>query len=1012
MNLTVFGVRTFPRALRFGVRLLAAAPPLAFGIVTLAVFWNDLFKGVVYYGGDTSAFYYPLTIWYAAQLHSGQLPLWLPHIFGGYPLFADGEVGMLYPLQVVAFGLLPADLAFAWLRPLHFWLAGLFTYWLGRLIGLHRFGALLAGLTFGYGSFLVSHLQHENIIRSAIWLPLALGLLEMALRRTGRRRLFWLLACGVVVGVQMLGVHIQPVLLSMVALGAYALVGPLAGIPPSPHPIRHLAGRLAALVVVTATGLGLAAVQLLPLYQLWERSVRPGLAGYEFSTSYSVPPMELIGLLLPYLFRPDQTSYWGLWTPIESTIYLGVAPLLLALVAVAYLRSRAVLFFGLLAGASLVLALGDYLPVKLYSLISSLPGFSYLRVPARFSMLFVLAGAMLAGFGADWLASRAFNWRRRHSPAPRVRRLMALAAAFALGAFALGALFLLLRDWLSQDPGGTRRVIEAYYLSLRRGEWPLSSSTVYAGVLRSIDLANPRTQGGLVLMIAASALLLSRGMRLVPRRAWQAGVLALVGLDLVTFAHGFNPQKPIGALNSTHPAVQFLLERNGLHRVFVEPALYGQFNPNQFARWGIDFAGGYSSLEPVRATEYWWSIVRQDNVLLDLFNVRYVVAPRATSGLLSFDGTRYHSADRLLRGATGNPSGSETFHFEPWRTESISVVAAGEGLSDVPHGEPVAEITLGGPDGQRRVMLRAGIEVGDRTAPQLGPSAPGRSPDPTIVWVGPAIQKPNELSVLYGARLSLDQPLLADSLAFRRIGRPGTLDVHGVGLYGEDDGAVRSLMPTDRGKYRLVFQDQDVNIFENTAVFPRAFLVGAARPADSTQSPSVIEQLLREPFDPRQAIFIEPSFLTPLPTPREPHPRAFGDGREWPAPEVGTAEVLAYDSRHVAVRTDSREPGYLVLADRYDDSWRAAIDGQQAPLFRANGMFRAVPVPAGAHEIVFSYEPMAVYSGAAISLASLLLLLAGLWVLRPRKSPPLPLPQSWGRGLETPPSPSSSGHPL
>src|SRR5207248_7426309 len=197
-------------------------PALGLGLATLAVFWNALARGVIYFGPDTVAFYYPLMTWYSGQLKAGHLPLWLPCIFGGYPLFADGEVGMLYPPNLLAFGLLPSDVAFTWLRPLHFWLGGLFSYWLGRLLGLSRFAALLAGLTFSFGSFLVSHLQHENLVRSTIWLPLVLALMELALRAAGPRRIGWLLVCGTVLGIQMLGVHVQPVLLTLVAVGLYA----------------------------------------------------------------------------------------------------------------------------------------------------------------------------------------------------------------------------------------------------------------------------------------------------------------------------------------------------------------------------------------------------------------------------------------------------------------------------------------------------------------------------------------------------------------------------------------------------------------------------------------------------------------------------------------------------------------------------------------------------------------------------------------------------------------------
>src|SRR5207248_7670070 len=97
----------------------------------------------------------------------------------------------------------------------------------------------------------------------------------------------------------------------------------------------HLVARLLAVALVTATGLGLAAVQLLPLYEFGLRSMRVSGLSYEFSTSYSVPVVQLSQLLLPYLFRPDRDTYWGLWGPDESTIYIGIAPRLVGLTALA-----------------------------------------------------------------------------------------------------------------------------------------------------------------------------------------------------------------------------------------------------------------------------------------------------------------------------------------------------------------------------------------------------------------------------------------------------------------------------------------------------------------------------------------------------------------------------------------------------------------------------------------------------------------------------------------------------
>jgi hypothetical protein len=952
--------------------------------VTLAVFWNDLARGVIYFGPDTVAFYYPLMTWYAAQLKAGHLPLWLPYIFGGYPLFADGEVGMLYPPNLLAFGLLPSDLAFTWLRPLHFWLAGLFTYWLGRLLGQSRFGATLAGLTFSYGSFLVDHIQHENLVRSTVWLPLALGLLELALRAGGRRRLGWLLGCGTVVGVQMLGVHVQPVLLTLLALAAYALVGPLGpgrdretgrpgegkwapAVSPSiswPRALVRLVARLLAVALVTATGLGLAAVQLLPLYQFGLRSMRVSGLSYEFSTSYSVPPVQLIQLLLPYFFRADRSTYWGLWGADETTIYLGLAPLLVALVAVAHLRTRTVAFFGLLAGLGLLLSLGDYLPVDLYGVIWSLPGFSFLRVPARFSLYFILGGSLLAGLGADYLASRIFDQRGHRGTGPPLRGVTLLALGFCLGAFVLAALFALAHEWLDRDPGEARRVIETTYLTLRRGDWRLSTSSVYFGLLRSLELGNRWTWGGLTLMVCSAAWLLLRAFHWAPRRFWQAGLLALIAIDLVPFAQGFYAQKPVGTLELSAPAVRFLAEHNGLHRVFVEPALFNRLGPNQLVPSSIDFASGYSSLEPRRAMDYWWSIVRQDQVLLDLDNIRYVVSPHTMPGLLSFDGTLYHPSDRLMRGAPENPSGSEMFRFEAWWTEAISVVAAGERLREVPYGQPLAEITIRGPSGEQRLLLRSGADVDDEAAPRLGPPLPGAGFGPRIAWSGPSFQNPHELSALSGTTLHLEEPLLATSLTIQRMGPNVPLDIYGLGLHDRPGLPVRSLMPTDRAKYRLAYQDEEVRVFENTAALPRAFLVGSARVAAGARP--IVEQLILGAFDPRRQILLDGDSGEVL-----------GPGP--PSDEVGSAQILDYGPERVVVRASARLPGYLVLDDRYEEDWRAQVDGQAVPLLRADAIFRAVPLGAGEHEVVFSYEPTAVRVGAAVSLATLGLLLAALW---------------------------------
>ncbi|MCB0515620.1 MAG: YfhO family protein [Chitinophagales bacterium] len=64
-------------------------------------------------------------------------------------------------------------------------------------------------------------------------------------------------------------------------------------------------------------------------------------------------------------------------------------------------------------------------------------------------------------------------------------------------------------------------------------------------------------------------------------------------------------------------------------------------------------------------------------------------------------------------------------------------------------------------------------------------------------------------------------------------------------------------------------------------------------------------------------------------------------------------------------------------------SWKVFVDGNEVSQIRANYLLRALPMPAGKHDIVFTFMPQAVKTFKPVSLAGsvlfILLLLAALW---------------------------------
>ena len=81
-------------------------------------------------------------------------------------------------------------------------------------------------------------------------------------------------------------------------------------------------------------------------------------------------------------------------------------------------------------------------------------------------------------------------------------------------------------------------------------------------------------------------------------------------------------------------------------------------------------------------------------------------------------------------------------------------------------------------------------------------------------------------------------------------------------------------------------------------------------------------------------------------------------------------------STHVSVQAGvPYGGGYLVLLDSYSPDWHVTVDGSPATLLRANGLFRAVRLNAGQHDVEFSYRPRAFLWGATISGLALLCML-------------------------------------
>ncbi|MCS7251509.1 MAG: YfhO family protein [Thermoflexus sp.] len=183
--------------------------------------------------------------------------------------------------------------------------------------------------------------------------------------------------------------------------------------------------------------------------------------------------------------------------------------------------------------------------------------------------------------------------------------------------------------------------------------------------------------------------------------------------------------------------------------------------------------------------------------------------------------------------------------------------------------------------------------------------------------------------------------------------------VEGGALVDERTGAFQTLVLSPGGVFARRYAG-DVKIYEFRKSPPRLYGVCTARFARDEKEAM---DLLTDPgFDPLRMVVIEGETG---PADEPAHPCAVEVRWLHFTPEVREAEVRL------------ERPGWLVLLESFDPGWRATIDGRATRIFRANGLFQAIALPAGVHTVRWEYQPAGWREGIALTAVSLI---GGGWI--------------------------------
>lgn len=356
--------------------------------------------------------------------------------------------------------------------------------------------------------------------------------------------------------------------------------------------------RLVSLACLYGVAAGVAAIQIVPSFELTRLSVRSDIT-FVKALEFAASPRGLITWLAPHFFGDDAARYWGLtWSLTEVYAYVGVATLVLA--GLALIRPRRgwgwVGFFGLMVVLFGLLSVAEQTPLFGW-LYRFLPGFDKVRAAGRFTLLVDLSLAVLAAHGLQALLR---PWPARERPA--YRRYWGWLFGLGLAVIPLaGLVYYALLTSQDKDPIIFQRVAQA-------------SDSVNLGV---------------VFFWLTLLLLVVQRYRRPPGRALPALAIALVVIDLFGANLRFNPTSDnVISSYQRADAVAFLRRAPGApFRIDTDTGIADIWPPDAALLFGLrDVLGIYNPMQLADQQRFWAGLGSRSTAAYDLLNVRYLIA--------------------------------------------------------------------------------------------------------------------------------------------------------------------------------------------------------------------------------------------------------------------------------------------------------------------------------------------------------------------------------------------------
>ena len=597
-------------------------------VLPLIYFSSFLSPNRMIAGSDYLIGGYPFEKWIKEQ---DEMPLWYSHVFGGIPVLGAPVGGPLAPLAQLN-EIIQPHIVLTLKFIIFFFIAGLGMYLYLKEIGLSKYSAIIGAVIFQFIGNLATTpaAGHAGRATSIAVFPLMLFFIHSALRS---KKLLYFILMAMVTAFAFYEGHFQMTyyaLLFIIGYVIYYLISHRKEISKSDLANIFVYG-LSAIVLI---GL-LMAVVWLPVIGGLGTAARGVERGYAYSTSWSMPPFELIDLFIP-TYSGLLDNYWGFNHFKIHLEYFGFLPLIFAIFTILlFWKKHYVKYYSLKILVILLVALGGYTPFfRIYYTI--IPGFRLFRAPALVFFLVSFCFVVLGTIGFE----NIFVKKHEDKEKEVIRKRFYIIAGILLAIFILTGLIC---------AGGRNSVLESMQRSFGPKFVSLFGPQMAQTKLSSISANYPQFVEGIwrgLIFLGVILVMIYVGIKKkIKPWIFAIAAIAIALIDQLPLMSKYLPSVPNPKVYyAADDVVNFLKRDQSIYRVF--PFQYEHDKDSYLLYHNIQSAGGYIPNPIQRYQEFIGAGTSvmftplnlvQYPKFVDILNAKYIIAPNLPEDISRYD---------------------------------------------------------------------------------------------------------------------------------------------------------------------------------------------------------------------------------------------------------------------------------------------------------------------------------------------------------------------------------------